>query len=127
LIEEPVLDFETAAPAALDAKCFAIDDPAYLRAALTERANPELVPELETKLMGRLFRRPILLNSDLEAGKSGIRRAIRETDHPRTIGQLANVHDLYCIDNAQLPKYVGGKAAQLNSLNSYHLAVYQPR
>jgi len=77
--------------------------------------------------MGRFLRRPILLNSYLEAGKSSVRQAIRKTDHPRAVGQLANVHDLHGVGDVQLPKHVGGKAAQLNSFNSYHLAVYQPR
>ena len=93
MIEEPVLDLESAAAVALDAKDVAVGDSADLRAALTERANPEPVPQFEPKLAGRLFGRPILLNVDREARKSGVGRTILEIDHPRAVGQFPNLQD----------------------------------
>jgi hypothetical protein len=90
VIEEPVLDFESSAPIALNAKDFAVDDASYLRATLAKWANPEFVSQFEPELTDRLFGGPILLNADLEAGKSRVWRTIGETDHPRAIGQLSN-------------------------------------
>ena len=88
MIEERVLDFESAAPIALHAKDVAVDDAPDLRAALTQRANPELVSQFEPKLADRLFGRPILLDVDREARKSRVRRVILEIDHPRAVGQF---------------------------------------
>ena len=120
MIEERVLDFESAAPIALNAKDFAVDDASYLRAALTEWANPELVSEFESQLTDRLFGEPILLNADLKAGKSRVWRTIGETNHPRTIGQLANFQDFHRIGDPQLPEHIDCKTLQLKSFNSYH-------
>ena len=120
MIEEHVLDFESAAPFALNPKYFAVDDASYLRAALTEWANPELVSQFEPELTDRLFGGPLLLNADLKAGKSRVRRTIGEPNHPRAIGQLANFHDLHRIGDVQLPEHVDCKTLQLKSFNSYH-------
>jgi hypothetical protein len=120
VIEEPVLDFVSAAPFALDAKHFTVDDAPDLGATLAERANPELLPQFEPKLADRFSGRPILLNADLEAGKSRVRRAILETDCPRAIGQLAHVHHLHRIGDVKLAEDVDRKKPQLERFNSYH-------
>lgn len=121
MLEELALDFEPAAAIALDAEHLAIDDAPYPRAALTERANPDLLPQFEAKLADRLFGGPVLLNPDLEAGKSRVWKMIFEAHHPRAIGQFANVHDLYGIGDVQLSQHVGRKTPQLKSFNSYHV------
>src|SRR5205814_2297596 len=90
VIEERVLNFESAASIALYAKYFAIDDAPYLRSALTERADPELLSQLEPKLTDGLCGGPILLDADVKAGESRVWGTIFEPDHPRAIGQLAN-------------------------------------
>ena len=87
---------------------------------MTERAHPELVPQLEPQLTDRLFRGPVLLDGDLEAGKSRVWETILEIDHPRAVGQFADFHDLHVIGDVQLPQHVGGETPQLESFNSYH-------
>src|SRR5262245_5026922 len=46
-VEQPVLDFESAAAVALDSEHVLIDDPAYPCATLTQGADPEFVAQLE--------------------------------------------------------------------------------
>jgi len=106
MIEEAILDLEPATPIALNTKDLAVDDASDLRPALTEWANPELFPQFQPKLAHGFFRRPILLNANLKARKSGVRRMIRESGHPCAVGQLANVHDLHGIGDVQLPEDV---------------------
>jgi hypothetical protein len=89
-----VCQFRTAAFLTLDAERLAIDDPAYLGAPLTERAYPELLAQFEPKGSRGLFRRPSLLNADIKAGESGIRRVIGEPHHPRAVGQFADIRDI---------------------------------
>jgi len=106
MIEESILDLEPATPIALNTKDLAVDDASDLRPALTERANPELLPQFQPKLAHGFRRRPILLNADLKARKSGVRRMIRESGHPCAVSQLANLHDLHGIGDVQLPEDV---------------------
>jgi hypothetical protein len=119
-IEERVLDFESATSIALHPKDFAVDDASYLRTALTERANPQLLTQFEPEFTDRSLRRPILLNGDLKARESGVGRTIPKTGHPRAVGQLTNFQNFDGIGNVQLPEYVGRKTLQLKSFNSNH-------
>ena len=121
VVEERAFDLEPAALFALDPKHLPIHDPANQRTALAQRTDPQLVPELHTKLAGGVRRRPILLNADLEAGKPRMRRPILEANHPHAIGKLANFHHLHRIENVQLPQRVGRQAAQLNRFNPDHV------
>ena len=45
---------------------------------------------------------------------------IPEADHPRAVGQLANLHDFDGTGDVQLPEDVGRKATELKGFDSYH-------
>ena len=87
---------------------------------MTERTNPELVSQFEPKLTDRLFGGPLLLDGDLEAGKSRVWKMIPETDHPRAVGQLANVHHLHHIGDVELAQDIRRKTPELKRFNPYH-------
>src|SRR5688572_27794624 len=79
-IQDFTLDFETAASTAVDPENAHIHEAPYHRAALAERADPQLLPKHHAELAGRALARPVLLDFDGKGRKPRIRPAILEVD-----------------------------------------------